>query len=179
MVLVPVLSWLSSTNSVSTARVQIFKSLDAFGFWPVKEINRAQYEKVMPFSYAGITEVLSGEQQADMCCTFWSQAHNKNTGCNCPFILVAIIIIYESFWCLKLGSIILLEVCKPCKISRPVFLPVPMDRHLPICADFEEVLASMSLIISKIFWWINYVQLLSCHSYLCRNLILLIQMQNG
>lgn len=80
------------------------------------------------------------------------RAHDMATGCICLFIQVSIIFIYGSFCHLALGSKILQEVCKPCKNPAESLSPAPKDRHLPVCPDFEEVLASMSVVVSKIFY---------------------------
>lgn len=130
-----------------------------FGLW--KKAVGHHMRNSCHFLILGIKEVSPGEQHADRCCRLWT----TSTNCNCLFIQVSIIFIYGSFCHLALGSKILQEVCKPCKISAKSLLPVPKDRHLPVCPDFEEVLASMSIVISKIFYWRNYGDVPICSCY--------------
>lgn len=160
--LIPVPSCLSSTNPRRTAGVQIFKSLSLFAFWPTKESCRVSCEKPIPFSYFEYQRGLIRQM------THEPQAHNVALSCNWHFILVSIIIFYGSFLCLEHGSKNPRRTLQTLKKPDRSLLPVPKNRHLPTWGDFEEVLAIISLVISKIFYWRkkkNYGEFPKCSYY--------------
>lgn len=59
----------------------------------------------------------------------------------------------DHFYVLNMALKIQEELYRPYKNPDRSLLPVPKDRHLPTWGDFEEVLAIISLVISKIFYW--------------------------